>query len=128
MQGGHAAGGRGGALKGLRWWMPWALREMMRLAFCSVTTAGGRRLGSVWLQAWNCCDMAMKKMADAAKTSHWLGVRPAAEAARNSAAATPAGLNVRLQLLQNSRCVMVHGRWWCPAAGARRVRYVAWRS
>lgn len=102
--------GEGSALKGLRWWRPWAFREMMRLASCSATTAGGSRLLTMWLHAWNCCDMAMKKMADAAKTSHWLAERSAAESARNSAAATPAGLNVRLQLLQNSRCVIVHGR------------------
>lgn len=108
-----------GALKGLRWWVPWALREMMTLASCRAITAAGSWLGRMWLHAWNCCDIAIKKMAVAAKMSHWLDVRPAADNARRSAAADPAGLKVRLQLLQNSRCVIVHGLWWCPAAGSQ---------
>lgn len=56
----------------------------------------------------------MKKIAVAAKTSQVAEVAPRRERARKKPAATPAGLNVRLQLLQNSRCVMVQGRWWWP--------------
>lgn len=56
----------------------------------------------------------MKKQAVAANESHMPGVNPVRDNSRKRLPAKPAGLNVRLQLLQNSRSVIVQGRRWWP--------------